>query len=165
MISSLCLSIHAFPIPGEQSTLPWKPLCSPGIGKAWIERHKDDITYKYVPGKSRTDYTLNTGTRVKLPTYYRNKIYTDEERERIWREFMDTERITIRGNAISLRKVEPGIVNNIQSKARECNIGLGYGDDSDEWKKRPYAVTVGRFKKQKKREFEKNLKKIMDKFG
>ena len=29
-------------------------------------------------------YTTRTGTKLPLPIYYRNKIYTEEEREKLW---------------------------------------------------------------------------------
>lgn len=56
--------------------------CSPGLGKAWLEKMQS--IYKYTPG-SHLDYMrLPNGTKVKLPVYYKNKCYNEEERELIW---------------------------------------------------------------------------------
>ena len=116
-------------------------LCSPGLGKSWIQRAKESKLYVATNGKLLDYYTLNNGARVKLPTYYKNHLYTEEERETNWRKFMDREKITIHGNTFDKRKVEEQRLMEIRDKAQEQNIKLGFGDDTVEWRKRPYNVT------------------------
>ena len=56
-------------------------LCSPGIGKNYIgttteNKYKGTLTKEY--------YRLQNGMKISLPIYYRNKIYTEEQREKLW---------------------------------------------------------------------------------
>lgn len=142
----------------DHPTFHGQIFASPGIGKAWIERHKDDNTYRYKPGSSRTDYTLNTGNRVKLPTYYKNKLYNEEERELIWREFMDKEKISIRGIEHSTRNNEKKITE-ILKKAQEFNNFMNYGDDSKAWRKEPHNVTERQLSTYRKLKIEEIMQK------
>ena len=123
---------------------------SPGIGKIWIQRHLSDPTYKYVPGNTRTDYVLNNGCRTKLPTYWKNHIYSEEERELIWRDFMDKDKCSILGIEHS-NKIGNKSLSNITNKAQEVNSFLGYGSDSKEWKKKDYNITEKMITKEENR--------------
>ena len=145
--------------------------CSPGLGKAWLETMKK--YYKYTPGASLDYFRLPNGSKVKLPTYYKNKLYNEEEREKIWRDFMDQEKTTIAGN-VYYDKQDGLKYGNIIAKAQEVNTRLGYGSDSQEWRKLPYNVTPAMLRKgqvpgqtkeqqkhwQKIKEIEQMLKKL-----
>lgn len=61
-----------------------KILCSPGIGKGYEKRPDAKIRNKYRGAETDTSYINTNGTKVPLPTYYKRKLYTDEERETIW---------------------------------------------------------------------------------
>lgn len=61
-----------------------KILCSPGIGKGYEKRIDAKIRNKYMGIETDTSYINTNGTKVPLPTYYKRKLYTDEERETIW---------------------------------------------------------------------------------
>lgn len=115
-------------------------LASPGIGRSFID--KLEITghdYRYRPGDSSDYYRLENGTKVKLPSYYKKKLYNEEDREKIWRDFMDRDSITILGQDHSTRTCET--LTTIRDNARDYNLSMGYGDDSGEWRKKPYNVT------------------------
>lgn len=56
-------------------------LTSPGIGKAYIERHR--TTHRFQHEKTITKYRSENGTMTTLPCYYRRKLWTDEEREEL----------------------------------------------------------------------------------
>lgn len=114
-------------------------LCSPGLGKNWIEG-KEQL-YRYRPKNSIDYYVLNNGCRVKLPKYYKNKLYTEEEREKIWREFMDKNEQTIAGITYSTNNTSNETIGNITEKAQEVNKFLGFGDDSKEWRKKKWNIT------------------------
>lgn len=114
-------------------------LCSPGIGKSWLDRI-DQSQYKYRPRQTKDTYTLNNGCKVKQPTYYRNKLRTPEEREQIWREFMDLNHTTIAGNTYFDRE-DGSHYGRIVGKAQEMNKFMGFGDDSREWRKKPWNIT------------------------
>lgn len=62
-----------------------KILCSAGIGKNYINR-TDIERNKYIPNETKETYRTRDGLKYALPLYYRNKIYTEEEREALWIE-------------------------------------------------------------------------------
>lgn len=135
-------------------------LCSPGIGKNYTEK---DIfnTYRYIRGESRSDYRLQNGVRVKLPTYYKNKGYNEEERELIWRDTMDQDKSYIMGHEYDHRYVPQEVLGNVLTKAQEINHQMGYGDDSDEWKKKKWNITERMLRRAEiKRELEEKLAKM-----
>lgn len=115
-------------------------LASPGIGKNWLERYKT-IQYHYKPKESKDYYLLPNGSKVKLPTYYKNKLYNEEERELIWRDFMDMKVESVNGINYQQKYTPPTVMGNIIDKAQEQNKLFGYGDDSKGWRKKPYNVT------------------------
>lgn len=116
-------------------------LASPGIGKTFLERIKGKTEYKYLKGHATDFYRLENGCKVKLPTYYKNHIYTEEQREEIWRDFMDKEKQSILGAAYSTRLLDKDIIDNIKDSAKEINKTTGYGDNSGEWRKKDYNIT------------------------
>lgn len=63
----------------------YKPiiLCSPGIGKGFINRYNFERA-KFKGEDTKAEYVTETGFKVALPTYMRNKIYSEEEREQLW---------------------------------------------------------------------------------
>lgn len=117
-------------------------LASPGIGKQFLERirYKPGL-YEYRPKKTVDYYTLPNGSRIKLPTYYKNKIYNEDQKEAIWRDFMDADKETIAGVTYNHRTTENSLLGNVKQNARKLNKALGYGDDSKEWRKKPYNIT------------------------
>lgn len=120
---------------------------SPGIGKAWLDYMQK--IYTYLPRSSLDYMKLPTGQKIKLPVYYKNKCYNEEEREKIWREFMDKHQITIAGNNYQEKLVTNSDIGNITEKAQEINSKLGYGSDSQEWRKLPYCITPAMLRKGK----------------
>lgn len=129
-------------------------LASPGIGRKWVEKAKTD--YKYRPKQTLDFYRLPNGSKIKLPKYWKNKFLNEEERELVWREFMDREKISIRGNNYDQKTVTNKTLSNITTKAQQVNTELGYGTDSHEWRKKNWNITksmlqsVERLKQQKK---------------
>lgn len=118
-------------------------LASPGIGKQFLDRLKNvhNNMYDYVPRKAADFYRLENGCKVKLPKYYKNKLYTEDQREEIWRNFMDKEQLTILGSTNSTRTTDKAIIESILENAREKNQALEYGDNTGEWRKKDYNVT------------------------
>lgn len=141
-------------------------LCSPGIGRNWVDRQKEfnKNLYGYRPKKTIQFYTLNTGSRIKLPKYYANKFRNEEEREQIWREFMDTEKETISGINYSRKTTSDESLSNITRKAQEINKKMGYGDDSKEWRKREYNITKRMLQKQRREEIKREITEKMKKY-
>ncbi|AXH76172.1 MAG: replication initiator protein [Microviridae sp.] len=107
----------------------YKPivLTSAGIGKEYIKR--PDIkknTYKI--GNTDETYRTRQGYKMAMPSYYRNKIYNEQEREQLWIEKLNKQERWVIGHKIDVSKNENDY-NNMLSVAREKNRLLGYGND------------------------------------
>ena len=68
-----------------------KVLCSKGIGAGYIKR--DDAkkhTYKpYRDWETIETYRLRNGSKINLPIYYRNQLFTEEEKEALFLDKID----------------------------------------------------------------------------
>lgn len=56
-------------------------LVSPGIGAAYVEKNRE--YHKFRGQETITEMRLTDGKKVGLPKYYRSKLWTDEEREKL----------------------------------------------------------------------------------
>ena len=59
-------------------------LASPGIGAGYMDRLDylwQKQNYKNI---NVATYTFRNGTKMAMPKYYKNKIFTDKEREKMW---------------------------------------------------------------------------------
>ena len=123
-------------------------LSSAGIGKEYITR-QDAKNNKYNGENTKETYILPSGTRTALPIYYRNKIYTDEERERLWINKLDKQERYVMGIRISVKKDE-NEYNKVLEQAQKDNERLGYGNRNEEWNKKEYNVTLNKLRRKKK---------------
>ena len=122
-----------------------KILTSPGIGKGYMNR-TDWKKNKYKGEETEDTYIYSNGTKAKLPIYYRNKIYTDEEREKLWLQLLDEEKRYILGQEICIKDGEEDYYK-ILEVARMKNKRIGYGDDTKTWSMRDYAKERERLNK------------------
>ncbi len=85
-----------------------KVLCSPGIGKNYIKRWGDHHKYIQKQGNEKTNetYIFKNGQKGFLPTYYRRKLYTEEERELLWIEKIEEGKAWICGTEFSVKNEE-----------------------------------------------------------
>jgi hypothetical protein len=118
----------------------YKPitLCSPGIGKSYCDRL--DFTRNNFNGNlTREWYSFRNGSKANLPIYYRNKAYSDEEREFLWLKKLDENVRYVDGQKISVNDAN-GLKNyyNCLSVAQAKNKRLGYGDDTENWDVKRY---------------------------
>ena len=72
-----------------------------------------------------------------MPTYYRNKIYSDEEREKLWLEKLDKNVRWINGKKIDMSKGLEYYYKVLEHE-RKKNKRLGYGDDKKNWERKQY---------------------------
>ena len=113
-----------------------KVLTSPGIGKGYMNR-EDAKRNKYEKGNTKEVYHTRTGKKIGLPTYYRNHIYTDDEREKLWLEKLDKEERWVDGKKVSIKENENGYYRLLE-EARNKNKKLGYGDNTINWERKRY---------------------------
>nr|QJB21221.1 MAG: replication initiator protein [Microvirus sp.] len=125
-------------------------LCSPGIGKAYIGTTTEN---QYKGTRTKEYYRLQNGQKISLPIYYRNKIYTEEQREKLWINKLNEKAIWVGKRKIDVSTVEE--MENyltILKEEQEKNIRCGFGSDENEWKKRDYNVTLRKINKEIKLE-------------
>lgn len=116
----------------------YKPiiLCSAGIGNNYTKR-TDSQQNKYVPHETKETYKLRNGKKLALPIYYRNKIYTEEEKEKLWIEKLNKQERWIMGEKIDISKTETEY-NKLLKYYQQKNKKLGYGDDTKNWNEEQY---------------------------
>lgn len=105
-----------------------KILTSAGIGAGYMKRtDKERNVFK---GKeTKQTYKSGTGHETDLPLYYKNKIWTDEEKEQLWLYKLDEQVRYVGGRRIDISKGEEAYY-----KAREAqriiNRKWGFGGDN-----------------------------------
>lgn len=103
-----------------------------GTSKAKLNEFRGEETREY--------YKTYSGIKLPLPIYYRNKIYSDEERESLWIYRLDKNERYVDGKKIKLN-VETGEgldkYRNAVKAARAKNKRLGYGTNQN-WKWKEY---------------------------
>lgn len=127
-------------------------MCSSGLGAKWIDKISTKNTYRYRPNKSAEYYTLNNGTKVALPIYYRNKVYTEKERDILWTERLNKATIYVNGIRIQHTDTEEGQKEYYRTlqEMQEWNKSIGYGDTSEEWQYKDYKITFEMLQSAKK---------------
>lgn len=107
-----------------------KVLCSKGIGCGYASR-KDALNNRYrKDGETRETYRLRNGLKVNLPQYYRLKVYSEKERERLWIEKQERGYRYIMGEKVFVD--DEDTYNNLLSFYQRMGMEL-YGDDPTEW--------------------------------
>jgi hypothetical protein len=110
-----------------------KVLTSPGIGSKYFER--DDWKFnKYRGEDTREYYIFRNGTKAMLPRYYREKIYSEEEREKLWIQKLD------KGDTWVMKekcKIDSEEYKNLLEYHRIRAIQL-HGDNEILWKEKQY---------------------------
>lgn len=128
----------------DHKTFKGKILCSAGLGENYCKTQAAKDTHKYRPNETKEYYLLKNGMRVALPIYYRNKLFTQKERDELWTEKLNKHEIFV--NGIRIRNINtPKGYNDykeILTTQQQWNKSIGYGDLSKEWKKEDYYADV-----------------------
>lgn len=80
-----------------------KILCSAGIGKDFTENDKINY-YKYNNKETNEQYVTKGLTKIGMPIYYRNKLWTEEQREQLWINNIEKETRYVLGKEISIKE-------------------------------------------------------------
>ena len=113
-----------------------KILTSAGIGKNYHKSFNAKKN-KYLGENTKETYICRNGTRTALPIYYRNKLYSEEERERLWIYKLDKNERYILGTKIDISKGEENYYETLK-EAQQLNKSLGYGSNEITWKAKQY---------------------------
>jgi len=113
-----------------------KVYTSKGIGANYLVRNdKENNMFK---GEETNElYRSKRGVKVALPVYYRNKIYTDDEREDLWLYRLDKEIRYVDGVEVSIKDGLEEYYRLLDHKRRK-NKRLGFGDDEKNWEQARY---------------------------
>jgi len=113
-----------------------KMLVSHGIGNNYISTYNSRKN-RYHGKDTEESYKTRSGHKIGLPVYWRNKIYTEQEREQLWIHKLDKKTRWILGKEIDI-SIDDKIYWQTLKHARELNKQLGYGDDSKNWSREIY---------------------------
>jgi hypothetical protein len=113
-----------------------KIFASQGLGANYLKR-QDSERNKYKEGETNETYITRTGIKLGLPIYYRNKLYNENEREKLWIEKLDKEERWILGERIDVSKTDKVYMDGLKW-ARELNKRLGYGSNEINWDVKKY---------------------------
>ncbi|AXH76865.1 MAG: replication initiator protein [Microviridae sp.] len=111
-------------------------LCSSGIGKEYFKR-TDYLKNKYNGENTKETYTTRQGYKLALPTYYRNKIYNEKEKEQLWINLLNKEIRYVNGIKVDISKGEEDY-EAVREHMRQENKILGFGDDKQNWNEKEY---------------------------
>jgi hypothetical protein len=112
-------------------------LNSKGIGASYIKRNIDIQNNKYNGEKTNETYKTRSGHKIGLPTYYRNKIYTDEQKEQLWINKLNKNERYVDGQKIDISNGEEEYYNALKA-AQAKSKALGYENDETNWKRKYY---------------------------
>lgn len=101
-----------------------KMMNSPAIGKGYEKTYNGEKR-KFKGEETIEHYKLPNGAKTQMPIYYRNKIYTEEEREKLWLQKLDKEEIYIMGVKVNVRDSKK--IEALLTDARKHNKKMGYG--------------------------------------
>lgn len=128
-------------------------LTSPAIGRQYINTY-NARTNKFKGDQTDETYQTRTGDKINLPVYWRNQIYTEEQREKLWIQKLDKGERWINGIKVKTDNVER--ITKVLIEAQEKNKRLGYGDDSKDWTKIQYENQLREIN------FQKRVAKFME---
>lgn len=131
-----------------------KILTSKGIGKGYLKKY-DSKKNKFKGKETKEFYKTQSGVKLALPIYYRNKIYSEEEREKLWLQKLDEQKIFVMGEEIDISTPE-GEKNYMDALKyyQSVNNRLGYGNGKIDWDKKNYNIA-----KNKLKHLQENLKR------
>lgn len=108
-----------------------KVFASKGIGRDYLKR-KDAKNNTYKENGTNETYRFRNGSKSYLPKYYRNKIYTEEEREKLWIEKEEKGEIYICGEKTRPNTEE---YNNLLEYHRK-RTQRDFGDNEQEFEEK-----------------------------
>lgn len=126
-------------IDNDHPSFKGKVFTSPGIGAGYITKQQTQIN-KYKENETNENYRAPTGHKLPLPIYYRNKIYTEEERDNLWTQKLDKEVQYIMGSKYYVRSTkERDNYNRALEYAQKRNKEKGYGNPN--WERKKYMAS------------------------
>ena len=114
-------------------------LTSSGIGNQYTKRPQHKLNQYNPNGQTKDYYHTRSGTKIALPIYLRNKLYTEEEREKLWIEKLETKKRYVMGTEIDISKGLETYLAHLKL-AQELNTKLKYGSNATNWEQLEYET-------------------------
>lgn len=111
-------------------------LTSAGIGRNYTDS-LNSLNNRYNGEKTNEAYKTRSGHKVGLPVYWRNKIYSEAERERLWVHKLDKEERWVCGERHSVKEGDGGYKDAVEYHRRRTEQ-LGYKSPEFIWKRKEY---------------------------
>nr|QJB19732.1 MAG: replication initiator protein [Microvirus sp.] len=109
-----------------------KIITSKGIGKGYINSEQAKRN-QYRGADTNTTYKAQNGYIIELPRYYKDKLYNEEQKQKLWSNLLDKEELYIKGVKFSKENQDDTeyrkIFYNTLKTSREDNDKLGYGNN------------------------------------
>jgi len=109
-------------------------LCSPGIGSGY-EKSYNATKNTFRGGDTNELYRTQSGIKTALPMYYRNKLYSEDEREKLWVQKLDKQERWVLGHKVSTVNGLKDYYDSLKT-ARSKNERLGY--KAPDWDREQY---------------------------
>ncbi|UPW41231.1 replication initiator protein [Sigmofec virus UA08Rod_4822] len=109
-----------------------KILCSKGIGNEFTRNELAIRRNRYQGADTLDNYRLPQGSCIQMPQYYRYKLYTEDQREKLWIHKLDHRNRWVCG--VEVRATDYQLIDRILKTCQRKNEELGYGKPSDDWK-------------------------------
>lgn len=134
-----------------------KIFVSKGLGKDYVSNKR--YLHAWKDENTNTLYRTKKGTYIAIPKYYKKKLFTEEEQEKLWTYQLNKNEIWIDGTKYDKERQDDleyrkEVIGNILGR-REANKKAGFGDDYTVAKR--YIITEKM--KMKKEELQKNRHK------
>ena len=105
--------------------------------------------HKYKKGETIETYRLRNGGKINLPIYYRNKLFTEKERELLFIDKIDKGIIYVLG--IRVHRDDEKYYMQLLKEGRKKETML-YGNHTQEWEQQKYLNRLRRQKKKQEQE-------------
>ena len=102
---------------------------SAGIGKAYLEDELNRYKHRYQGEKTNTTYTDSQGYTCGLPKYYRDRLYTEEERRKLWSIQLDKNEGKIIIDGVEYNENDNKTIYQAIKNNEIKNIELGYPNE------------------------------------
>ncbi|AXH75646.1 MAG: replication initiator protein [Microviridae sp.] len=112
-------------------------LTSAGIGRNYTNTY-DSTKNKFNDKNTIETYRTSSGHKIAMPIYWRNKIYSETEREKLWLIKLDKEERWVCGEKIKIKNGDETEYYKLLEHYRRLNRQLGYGDDKLNWERKAY---------------------------
>ena len=129
-----------------------KVLCSKGIGTGYTKRIEAK-KHIYKKGETIEHYRLRNGSKINLPIYYRNQLFTEEEREMLFLDKIEKGIIYVMRQKVHRDDEEYYLQLLEEGRKTEQRI---YGNHTQEWEEQKY---LNRLRKQRKKQ-EKDIRQL-----